>query len=98
MARTTARTTLAGTGSFLDQGRCPQLGETVWALIGQTDARPVAGVVSLISDIDRRGLGNTYLDVQAEGRTYHVPLMVVFNHRPRRVQIVDAFGPVRIWR
>lgn len=86
-------------GSYHDQGRCPAVGAQVWARIGMFGDEVAAAEVVTVTNIDGRGLGNTYMDVRlADGSIRHVSISSVYDHKPRQVRIVDAFGPVTVWR
>jgi|AntAceMinimDraft_18_1070375.scaffolds.fasta_scaffold01581_15 hypothetical protein len=84
-------------GSYLDKQVIPIVGDIVWALIGFVE-KVVKGKIVSISDIDRKGLANTYIDIISKGKKYHVNTMSIFDHKPKRVKKKDRYGEVIIWQ
>ena len=85
-------------GSCLDINTLPKPGDKVWAMtskIGIGDPRE--GIVIRDMNIDNKGLSNTYLDIEIEGKNHHLNIMLVYNHLPKMVRIEDDYGEVTIW-
>ncbi len=83
-------------GSFLDNKRIPKQGQAVYALVG-FERKVVKGTVTKLSNIDQKGLANTYLDINAKGKNYHVDISQVYDHKPKQVKTKDEYGEVTIW-
>ncbi len=99
---TTMTTKTKETGSLCENGRLPKVGQAVWALvtIGRTiEEKPRRGYVMSVTNIDNRGLSNTYCDIGlASGKRVHVSISQIYGHKPKMVEIVDEYGPVSVWR
>lgn len=87
-------------GSLLDNLTTPREGTEYWARVQNDKGNPVVikGVVDLVFNIDNRGYANIYVDFHSGEKKYHLPINVLFDHRPKMVEIVDRFGPVKVWR
>ena len=83
-------------GSFLDNQKLPKVGQTLYALVG-FDRKVVKGKVIKLSNIDQKGLSNTYLDIDSNGKKYHIDISQVFDHKPKQVKTKDEYGDVTIW-
>lgn len=83
-------------GSYLDNKRMPKEGDTVYALVG-FDRKVVKGKVMKVSNIDQKGLANTYLDIDVNGKNYHLDVSQIFDHKPKKVKTKDEYGEVTIW-
>lgn len=83
-------------GSFLGNNKLPKEGQSVWALVG-FDRKPVQGTIISITNIDKKGLANTYLDLQVKNKKYHVNINDIFDHKPKQKKITDEFGEVTVW-
>ena len=86
-------------GSYLQNNRMPKVGEKVWILAGQMSPyKVVEGKITMVSNIDQRGLGNTYVDVAGkDGKTHHINVSMLFDHKPKRVKVTDQFGETTVW-
>lgn len=86
-----------GTGSYLVQGRLPQLGEfayTINHITGETDC----GAIAAVYDIDGHGLANTYVDLLADdGFTAHTSVAALFDHEPELTLQHDDYGDCHVW-
>jgi len=88
-------------GNLLENNIMPEVGMEVWALIGSKRTFrdiPKKGVIKRVSNIDNRGLGNTYCDIDINGENRHQPIICIFDHKPKYVEIEDCFGKVKIWQ
>lgn len=85
------------TGSFLDNKKIPKLNQNVWFLSGMFGDIPKKGKVLDISDIDRKGLSNTYLEIETSKEKKHVNIMLVFDHKPKKTKIKDEYGELTKW-
>ena len=83
-------------GSYLDNKKLPKEGSTVYALVG-FDRKIVKGKIKKVHNIDNRGLGNTYLDLDVKGKNYHIDISQVYDHKPKQVKTKDEYGEVTIW-
>lgn len=83
-------------GSFLDNKKLPKEGQKVWALVG-FDRKIVQGTVKKLSNIDQKGLANTYLDLDVKGKNYHLDISQIYDHKPKQVKTKDEYGEVTIW-
>lgn len=83
-------------GSFLDNKKVPKDGQMVYAVVG-FDQKIVKGKVLKTSNIDKKGIANTYLDIDVNGKTYHVDISQIFDHKPKKVKVKDEYGEVTIW-
>jgi hypothetical protein len=81
-------------GSYLDNKKLPRVGDMVYFLRGFNKV-VTKGKVTQVTDIDRRGIANTYVDIDGK---YHVPLNVVFDHKPHKVKVKDIYGDTEVWR
>lgn len=83
-------------GSYLDNKKMPKEGDTVYALVG-FDKKIVKGKIIKINNIDNKGLANTYLDLDANGKTYHTDISQIYDHKPKQVVKRDEYGEVKVW-
>lgn len=84
-------------GSFLDKGALPEDGQAVFCVVG-FDQKVVKGIVQKSTNIDNKGLANTYVDVIASDKTYHVAINQVYDHEPCKVVVEDEFGKLSVWK
>lgn len=84
-------------GSYLDNKKMPKEGQEVYVLSGQMADKVVKGKIRKITNIDQKGLSNTYFDIEANGRNYHVNIAQVYDHKPKQVKTKDEYGDVTIW-
>ena len=84
-------------GSFLDNKILPKLNQNVWILSGQFGDIPLQGIIKNISNIDKKGLSNTYVDVQTKKGIKHVNIDQIFDHKPIKTKIKDKFGVTSKW-
>lgn len=85
-----------GSGSYLDNKKMPKEGQEVYALVG-FERKVVKGRLKKISNIDNRGLANTYLDIDVKGKNYHISIDQVYDHKPKQVKTKDEYGEVTVW-
>lgn len=83
-------------GSFYEQQRVPYIGETVW-LLDHLAGKATQGTVTMVSNIDNRGLSNTYIHVSTPQGGLHSNIASVFDHKPRRQTRTDEFGEFKAW-
>ncbi len=83
-------------GSYFDNKKLPREGDNIFFLYGFNNEIK-RGTILLISNIDRKGLGNTYFDIESNQRIFHVPINSIFDHRPKLVTKEDLFGKVKVW-
>jgi len=84
-------------GSYLDNQKIPKEGQKVWITVGLGMGEVIEGKVVRVTNIDRKGLANTYLDVETSKGIQHVNVMSVFDHKPKKVMRQDAYGKVAVW-
>lgn len=91
-------------GSCFDLGYEPTEGAQVWIMVRPSEDClediPMRGVIVRRSNIDERGLGNTYFDVRlcdGSSRTFHLPINVIFDHEPQYTRFEDRLGPFHKW-
>lgn len=94
----TFRDFIAEDGSYLDNQQVLKLGSEVWILTGQFADNPQKGMIKRIDNIDNKGLANTYVDVDVNGKIYHTNVAQVFDHKPKLVQVKDEYGFVKRWQ
>lgn len=97
-----ARQTMRRAGSYLEYGVEPKEGSTVWTLIYKNQESlkltPVRGVIERRTNIDERGIGNTYFDIRLkDDRLIHTSISQVFDHKPRMAAFEDSFGTFHKW-
>ena len=85
-----------GRGSYLDNKKMPKEGDTVFALVG-FDRKVVKGTITKISNIDQKGLSNTYLDLNVNGKNYHLDISQIYDHKPKQMKKKDEYGEVTVW-
>jgi hypothetical protein len=93
-------------GCFLANHTIPREGEWVWTV--DTLSREIsAGFISLVFDIDRKGLANTYVDLKIvvhagkdidEQRTFHLSVNLLFDHVPELKLDQDNMGMFTTWK
>ena len=83
-------------GSYLDNKKLPKEGENVYALVG-FNRKIVKGKIKKVSNIDQKGLANTYLDLDVNGKNYHLDISCIYDHKPKKVKTKDEYGDVIIW-
>lgn len=83
-------------GSYLDNKKMPKEGQEVYALVG-FERKIVKGKIRKLTNIDNKGLANTYLDINSGGKNYHVDISQVYDHKPKQVKTKDEYGDVTIW-
>ena len=83
-------------GSFLDYNKLPREGQTIYAVVG-FDQKIVKGVVKKISNIDRKGLANNYMDIDVNGKNYHIAINQAYDHKPKKVKVTDEYGETTRW-
>lgn len=60
--------------------------------------KPRKGKVTLVTNIDNKGLANTYIDIETDkGTKYHASIGQVFDHKPKQVKKTDQYGEVTVW-
>lgn len=84
-------------GSYLDNKKMPREGQQVYILAGQMADKVVKGTIRKITNIDQKGLANTYFEIEANGKNHHVNIAQVYDHKPKRVKTKDEYGEVTIW-
>ena len=84
-------------GNYLENKKIPKEGETVYALIG-FDKKVVKGIIKRVSNIDNKGLANTYLDIDVKGKNYHIDISQIYDHKPKKVKVKDQYGETIIWQ
>lgn len=85
-------------GSYLDNQKLPKEGDVVYVMTSRLGiGNPKKGIVKNITNIDNRGLSNTYLDIDVNGSLRHVNLMLVYDHKPKQVTKKDEFGEIKTW-
>lgn len=88
-------------GSFLKNNKFPRINQNVWFLTTNEHFKEeiMQGKVIKISNIDNRGMGNSYIDIEVKDSKdkKHIPIIHVFDHKPKKKEIVDEFGKVKIW-
>lgn len=77
--------------------KMPKEGEVVWFLSGQVNQKPMNGTVVRITNIDRKGLSNTYMDIEVDGVVHHVNIAQVFDHKPNLRTVKDEYGETKRW-
>lgn len=84
-------------GSFLDNLSVPQIGDSVWFLEGQVNQKPCKGVVCLV---EQTFYGSEYsLHISsADGRKCSATTAYTFDHKPKKVEVADAYGVVKVWK
>jgi hypothetical protein len=85
------------TGSYLDNIQLPKEGQIVYFLKGQIAAKPIKGKIVTITNIDKKGLSNTYLDIEVNSRIYHTNISQVFDHLPKYQELSDEYGSYKKW-
>lgn len=83
-------------GSYLVNKKLPKEGESVYAIVG-FDKKIVKGKVTRVTNIDKKGLENTYMDLDVNGKIYHVDINQIYDHKPKKKFIEDEYGKVEIW-
>ncbi len=83
-------------GSYLDNVKMPKVGDTVWFLKG-FNLVPTKGEISTVTNIDQRGLANTYMDIKHGGSIAHVSIDLVYDHKPKKVKKQDQYGELTVW-
>lgn len=83
-------------GSFLDNQKLPKEGQTVYAIVGFNN-KIVKGKVTRLTNIDNKGLSNTYLNIDVNGKNYHLSIDQIYDHIPKKVKIKDEYGETTIW-
>ena len=79
--------------------RIPKDGDEVYILAGCMADIVVKGKVLRTNNIDNKWFFNTYLEIENNnGGLHHVPISVVFDHKPKRVKITDTYGEVIVWQ
>jgi len=86
-------------GSYLEKKKMPKEGETVYALLSMP-TKIIKAKILRITNIDNKGLGNTYMDVQELGtnKTLHLSIDQIYDHKPKQTEIEDEYGKVKVWK
>ena len=82
--------------NYLNQNKVPKINDKVYALVG-FDACIIQGTISTITNIDNKGLSNTYVDIQTGNLKYHVNIGCIFDHLPIKITIQDDYGKLQVW-
>lgn len=83
-------------GSYLDNKKMPKEGETVYFLHG-FDRKIKKGKIVKITNIDNKGLANTSMDIESNGKIIHTDISQIYDHKPKQVVKKDEYGEVKIW-
>jgi len=83
-------------GSFLQNKKMPKEGQEVYALIG-FDKKIVKVKILRLTNIDNKGLANTYMDVTDGKKNYHINIDAIYDHKPKLVTKTDEYGEVKVW-
>ncbi len=73
------------------------INQRVWILAGQFADKPMQGIILSVSNIDNKGINNTYCDIKTEYGLKHTNINQIFNHKPKRVIKKDCFGNYTTW-
>ena len=93
-----AKAIIAKSGSYLDIGKKPKEGDKVWIIIVGMTEKLIHGIITRVSNIDNRGLANTYAEVSVdENSSYHVAINQMYDHKPKKVKKTDEYGEVTVW-
>jgi hypothetical protein len=94
------RINAANKGSYLDNKLLPKEGAIVFVLVGSMSPfKVMKGKVSTLSNIDNKGLNNTYMDILLDnGKINHVHISMVFDHKPKQEKVTDEYGETTVWR
>lgn len=85
-------------GSYLDIEKIPKEGENVYAVVG-FNQKIIKGKIVNITDIDRKGFSNTYVEVEDKnGKKYKLAINQIFDHKPKKEIIKDEYGETKVWR
>jgi len=85
-------------GSYLDQNKTPYKKDKIWVMTAKIGiGSPQIGVIHRITNIDNKGLSNTYLDILVGNKILHVNIMLVYDHKPKKVKITDICGEIVKW-
>lgn len=86
-------------GSFLDNKKIPKENQVVYFLSGSiAPFKILKGIIKSITNIDQKGLSNTYFDIESNNKLFHVNIGSVFDHKPKQIEIEDEFGKIKIWQ
>jgi len=86
-------------GSYLDNKKIPKTGEKVFFLKGQFGDNVDSGIIDTITNIDNKGLSNTYLNIKDKnGNNHHINIAQVYDHKPKKIEIEDQYGKVKMWK
>ena len=84
-------------GSFLDNKKIPKEEQNVWILSGTFADKPEQGIIKISYNIDRKGLSNTYLDVETKKGIKHLNIAQIFDHKPKKIKVKDEYGEITKW-
>lgn len=85
---------LESEGSYLDKKKTPKEGDLVYFLHGFNNEIKRGKIIKL-SNIDNKGLANTYMDIEGG---YHTSIDRIYDHKPKKVKVKDEYGEVTVWR
>jgi hypothetical protein len=83
-------------GSYLENKKMPKEGDIVYFLQG-FNQKVMKGKIVNVTNIDKKGLANTYVDVESGGKNYHNNIHQIYDHKPKKVIKTDDYGEVKIW-
>ena len=83
-------------GSYLENKKMPNINDTVYALVG-FDQKIITGKVIRITNIDKKGLANNYMDIVDGKKKWHTSIDVVFDHKPKKIKVKDEYGEITKW-
>lgn len=84
-------------GSFLENLSVPSEGSTIWFLDGQVNQVPAKAIVK---SVEQTFYGSEYslLLETLDGRNTKATTASAFDHKPKKVEIEDCYGIVKVWR
>ena len=83
-------------GNFAENQTLPRNNQLIYAVIG-FDQKVTKGRVQKTTNIDNKGIANTYVDVIVNDKNYHLSINQVYDHKPEKVIVNDIYGAVTIW-
>ncbi len=88
-------------GNVLENSIIVNSGNSVWFLRhkhGRIDLMADQGTIAAMFNIDNKGYANTYLDIiNKKGKSFHVNIGQVYNHKPKLTLITDCYGETAQW-
>lgn len=87
-------------GSVLENSQMVKPGDRIYFLrnkIRQLEIMADCGIIERVNNIDNRGYGNTYCDINVKGKIWHICVSEIYKHKPRKVRVEDEYGFFTRW-